>query len=75
MYPSTYETEAVIRLHQQDLLQAAERDRMLARRRTVGSPLHRALAGAGGWLVRVGSRLQERYTDAPAPGALVVARR
>ena len=74
MHPSTYETQAVIRLHQQDLLQAAERERMLlAQRRMVASPLHRALAGIGEWLVRMGTQLVRRYADAPAGGSLAIA--
>jgi hypothetical protein len=74
MYHPQYDTEAMIKLHQQDLLHQAERDRLLsAAGRTHSSAPRRLLAATGKWLVVIGSRLQSRYGDAPASVALAAA--
>ena len=75
MYPSAYETQATVKLHRRELLREAERDRALAQ---AACPpprsLRRVLAGAGRWLVLVGTRLERRYADAPGPAPWAVAR-
>ncbi len=75
MYRPHYETQATIKLHQHDLLHQAERDRLLAAAGMRSMSLKRALAAAGGWLVAVGTRLESRYADAPAPVSLAAARK
>jgi len=71
MYPSHDETQAIIKLHQQDLLKEAEEDRLLALVSRTRSRLpRRLLAGAGRWLVVVGTRLESRYADAQVSVAL-----
>lgn len=69
-----YETQALIQLHRCELLSEAERERALAR--APGRPfppMRRALARAGAWLVRIGTRLERRYADAPRPAPFAVA--
>ena len=74
MYRPDYETQANIKLHQQDLLREAERDRLVAvASRTPPRLLRRVLAGAGRWLVVIGTRLESRYADAPVPVSLAIA--
>ena len=68
MIPSQYEIEATIRLHRQDLVREAERDRLFGARWVPPAPLRRMLASAGRRLVVLGSRLEARWTDSSAAG-------
>ena len=64
MYTS-YETQAHIRLHRQDLLAEAERDRLLSGPpRALPALIRRILSRMGRWLISLGARLEARYADA-----------
>ena len=74
MYRPDYETQANIKLHQQDLLREAERDRLVAvASRTPSRSFRRVLAGTGRWLVVIGTRLESRYANAPVSVSLATA--
>jgi hypothetical protein len=58
--PGPYETETTIRLHRQDLLREAERERLLPSP-AWSARLELLLARTGRFLIDVGTRLEARY--------------
>jgi hypothetical protein len=62
---SPFETHTTIKLHRQDLLREAERERLLVSP-TWNARLERLLARTGRFLIAIGTRLEARY----APPAL-----
>jgi hypothetical protein len=60
---SPYETQATIKLHRQDLLREAERERLLLAQLTQSARLERVLTRAGRRLIELGTWLETRYVD------------